>query len=511
LAERGRAFPLEDRSHPCATIHRCRTLASRLGIVLEVPRLALSCDRVASERMACVTAKTRHFDAIIVGTGQAGLPLAGRLAAAGQSVALIERHLIGGTCVNTGCKPTKTMVASAYAAHLARRGADFGVVTGLISVDMARVHARTSGIARDSRESNRQWIGSIAGCELIIGHARFVGPDAVRVGDDVLTAKRIFINVGGRALIPDMPGAGEVRLLTNSSLLDLATVPEHLVVIGGSYIGLEFAQAFRRFGAEVTVVEKGARLVSREEEKVSTAIRAMLEAEGIAVRTQAECIRFAACGDRIEVGLDCSEGHPTLMASHVLVAVGRRPNTDDLGLEHAGVATDARGYITVDDRLATSVPGIWALGDCNGRGAFTHTSYNDFEIVAENLLDAGDRRVTDRMACYALYTDPPLARVGLNAEQARAAGHRIKLGHRPMTRVGRAVEKDETIGFMEIVVDADSDRILGATILGTGGDEAIHAVLDMMANGATADTLRRTMHIHPTVSELLPTIAGDLT
>ncbi|WP_313437762.1 FAD-containing oxidoreductase [Novosphingobium sp.] len=454
---------------------------------------------------------TRRFDAIIIGAGQAGPSLAGRLAAAGQNVAIIERHLVGGTCVNTGCMPTKTLVASAYAAHLARRGADYGVNTGPIAIDMARVHARTSAVAAGARGRNEKWLSEMERCTLIYGHARFENARIMRVGEELLEADRIFINVGGRASIPDMPGARDVPLLTNSSILKMTTVPEHLVVIGGSYIGLEFGQAFARLGARVTIVEKGPRLVSREDAPVSAAIRAMLEAEGLAIRTDAECIRFHAREDGgIDVGLHCSDDPDTVAASHVLMAVGRAPNTDDLGLEAAGVETDARGYIVVDERLETSVPGIWALGDCNGRGAFTHTSYNDFEIVAENLLDGADRKVADRIACYALFTDPPLARVGLSAGQARAAGRTVQIGHRAMTRVGRAVEKDETTGFMEIVVDADSDAILGATILGTGGDEAIHAVLDMMANGATADRLRRTVHIHPTVAELLPTIAGEL-
>jgi len=451
----------------------------------------------------------RHFDAIVIGAGQAGPPLAGRISAAGKSVAVIERHLVGGTCVNTGCKPTKTLVASAYAAHLARRGADFGVLTGPIAIDMATVHARTRKISTDSRTSNETWLKGLAGCELIFGHARFEGPKTVRVGDELLTAEHIFINVGGRALIPDLPGARDVPLLTNSSLLDLATCPAHLVVIGGSYIGLEFGQAYRRLGARVTIVEKGPRLIGKEDERVSHEVRAVLEAEGIAVRTDAECIRFAPHADGVAVGVTCGEGPPDEMASHVLIAVGRVSNTDDLGLEVAGIETDARGFIVVDDKLATNVPGVWALGDCNGRGGFTHTSYNDFEIVAENLLDGADRRVTDRIACYALFTDPPLGRVGLSADQAVAAGRRVRIGRRPMSRVGRAVEKDETAGFMEIVIDAETDRILGGTILGTGGDEAIHAILDMMASGATADRLRRTVHIHPTVSELLPTIAGE--
>ena len=450
------------------------------------------------------------YDAIIIGTGQAGPSLAGRLSAAGMSVAIVERHLVGGTCVNTGCKPTKTLVASAYAAHMARRGADFGVMTGPVRIDMARVHARSQAISADGRAANEAWLRGLPRVTLLFGHARFEGPTTVRVGEERLTAPRIFINVGGRALIPDMPGVGTVPLMTNSSLLDLATLPEHLVIIGGSYIGLEFGQIYRRFGAKVTIVEKGPRLIGREDEDVSQAVRDVLEADGIAIRTAAECIRFAPHAEGIRVGVDCTQGPPDIVGSHVLLAVGRVPNTSDLGLELAGVATDARGFIAVDDRLATGVPGIWALGDCNGRGAFTHTSYNDFEIVAANLLDGADRKVSDRIPCYALYTDPPLGRVGLSAGQAVAAGRRIKVGRRPMSRVGRAVEKDEQAGFMEIVVDAETDAILGGTILGTGGDEAIHTILDMMASGATATRLRETMHIHPTVSELFPTIAGEL-
>lgn len=452
----------------------------------------------------------RRFDAIVIGTGQAGAPMAGRLSAAGRTVAVIERHLVGGTCVNTGCTPSKTLIASAHAAHLARRGAEFGVLTGPVRIDMARVHARVQKVAHDSRAGNETWLAGLPGCELIRGHARFEGPHTVRVGHDLLEAAHIFINVGGRAHIPAMPGAADVTLLTNSSLLDLTEVPEHLVVIGGSYIGLEFGQAFRRLGARVTVVERGPRLVAREDEAVSAALRTILEAEDVAIRCDAGCIGFEPHANGIAVRQTGAADAPALVASHVLVAVGRVPNTADLGLDRAGIATDARGFITVDDRLATNVPGIWALGDCNGRGAFTHTSYNDFEIVAANLLDGADRSLADRIACYALFTDPPLGRVGLSAGQARAAGHAVRVGHRPMTRVGRAVEQAETAGFMEIVVDAATDRILGGTILGRSGDEAIHAILDMMANGATADRLRRTMHLHPTVAELLPTIAGEL-
>jgi pyruvate/2-oxoglutarate dehydrogenase complex dihydrolipoamide dehydrogenase (E3) component len=452
----------------------------------------------------------RHFDAIVIGAGQAGPSMAARLAAAGMTVAVIERHLVGGTCVNTGCTPTKTLVASAYAAHLARRAADYGVITGEVRIDMARVHARSRQVAENSRSGSETWLREMDRCTLLFGHARFEGPRTVRVGEDLLEADRIFINVGGRANIPNMPGIADISYFTNSSLLATDTLPEHLVVIGGSYIGLEFAQIYRRFGSRVTVVEKGPHLVSREDQDVSDNIRSILEAEGIALRTNAECIRFARHARGIAVGVDCTQGEPEVIGSHVLLAVGRRPNTDDLGLDKAGIATNDRGYIRVNDRLETTVPGIWALGDCNGRGAFTHTSYNDFEIVADNLLNDTTRSVADRIPCYALYIDPPLGRVGMTETEARAAGHRIGVGQRPMTRISRAIEKGETQGLMKIVVDADTNAILGAAILGPGGDEAIHAVVDMMAAGGNATKLSHTMHIHPTVSELIPTIAGTI-
>ena len=453
----------------------------------------------------------RQFDAIIVGAGQAGPSLAGRLHDAGMTVAIVERHLVGGTCVNTGCKPTKTLVASAYAAHLARRAADYGVtIDGHIGIDMPAVTARVQKVAVDSRHGNEQWLAGMRNVTLIREHARFTGPDTLRVGDAEISAPRIFLNVGGRASIPDFPGLDAIEYLTNSSILHLETVPAHLVVVGGSYIGLEFAQSYARLGARVTVIEKGPRLVAREDEDVSAAILDILSKEGIAFRLDAECIRFAPHPDGIAAGVDCTNGAPEVIGSHVLIAVGRRPNTDDLGLDAAGIETDARGYIRVNDRLETNVPGIWAMGDCNGRGAFTHTAYNDFEIVAENLLDGADRKATDRVPCYGLFVDPPLGRCGLGEAEAIAKGHRIKVGKRAMTRVGRAVEKGEALGFMKIVVDADSDRILGGAILGPGGDEAIHSILDMMQLGQTADALRRTVHIHPTVAELIPTIAGEL-
>ncbi len=454
---------------------------------------------------------TLAYDAIIIGAGQAGPPLAGRLTAAGMSVALIERKLFGGTCVNTGCIPTKTLVASAYAAHLARRAAEYGITLGgPVAVDMKAVKARKDAVSMRSRTGVQSWLEGMERCTVYRGHARFLSPREVQVGDDRLAAERIFINVGGRALVPDMPGIDRVRTLTNTTMLELDALPQHLVVVGGSYVGLEFAQMYRRFGSAVTVVEKAKRLVSREDEDVSAAVKDILEAEGIAVRLEAECIRFEPRGAEIAVGVDCASGAPEILGSHVLLAIGRRPNTDDLDLDKAGIAVDERGYIVVDDALRTSAAGVWALGDCNGRGAFTHTAYNDFEIVAANLLDGERRRVSDRVPGYALYIDPPLGRVGMTEAQARATGRPLLVGRRPMTRVGRAVEKGETQGFMMAIADAETRQILGAAILGTGGDEAIHGILDAMNARIPYTALQRAVPIHPTVSELIPTLLGEM-
>jgi len=448
------------------------------------------------------------FDAIIVGAGQAGPPLAGRLTEAGQTVAVIERKLVGGTCVNTGCIPTKTLVASAHAAHVAKRGAEYGVGTGEITVDMAKVKARKDKIMLDDRSGVESWLEGMTGCTLIRGHARFESPHTINVDGRVLEADRIFLNVGGRA-VANIPGLSDVDYMTNVGVLELDTVPEHLVVVGGSYIGLEFAQMYRRFGADVTVIERGPRLVGREDPDVSNAIREILENEGITVICDAECIGVAREGNGVSVTSRADV--PNVVGSHLLIAVGRRPNTDDIGLDAAGVETDARGYIVVDDQLRTSVDHIWAMGDCNGRGAFTHTSYNDFEIVAANLLDNEPRKVSDRITTYALYIDPPLGRAGMTADEVRKSGRKALVGKRPMTRVGRAVEKGETQGFMKVVVDAETKDILGAAILGVGGDEVIHSILDVMSAGAPYTTVTHTVHIHPTVSELVPTMLQEMT
>jgi len=455
----------------------------------------------------------QKFDAIVVGAGQAGPSLVNRLATAGMTVAIVERHLFGGTCVNTGCTPTKTLVASAEVIHQARRAAEYGIRIegGTITTDLRAVKARKEKIVDASRTGLEAWLRDMKNCTVYRGHARFESPNSLRVGDDLITADKIFLNVGGRAHIPDMPGIDTVPYLTNTSILELEVLPRHLVVVGGSYIGLEFAQMFRRFGSEVTVIEKGSHLLWREDADICSAIEGIFANEGITIRTKAECIRFEARGDNIAAGVNCAVEEPAeVVGSHVLLAVGRRPNTDDLGAEKAGLRLDAHGYIQVDDQLRTNVPGIWAMGDCNGKGAFTHTAYNDYEIVAQNLLDGRSRRVSDRIACYGLFIDPPLGRVGMSESQARSAKRKIRVGQRPMTRVKRAVEKGESQGLMKVIVDADSNEILGAAVLGPGGDEAVHCFVDMMSARAPYTTLRDTVHIHPTVSELIPTICGEL-
>jgi pyruvate/2-oxoglutarate dehydrogenase complex dihydrolipoamide dehydrogenase (E3) component len=448
------------------------------------------------------------FDAIVVGAGQAGPPLAARLAGAGRRVALVERSELGGTCVNRGCMPTKTLVASARAAHVARHADRWGVVAEApVRVDMPRVRARADAVAAGARGNLERWLGGLPGLTLLRGHARFTAPHVLQVGEEMLTAPSIFLNVGARASVPPLPGLEAVDYLTSTSILQLDHLPRHLLVLGGSYIGLEFAQMYRRFGAEVTVVERGPRLLPREDAEVSDTIREILEAEGIAIRCGAGALRAEQRPGGTALHLDDGE---EVLASHLLVAVGRRPNTDDLGLGAAGIAHDARGYIQVDDTLATNVPGIWALGDSNGRGAFTHTSFNDYEILAANLLDGGARRLSDRVPCYALYIDPPLARVGMTEAEARASGRPLLLSRRPMSRVGRAVEKGETAGFMTVVADAETRRILGAAILGVDGDEAIHMLLGAMDAGTPFTALQQAMPIHPTVAELIPTLVQGL-
>jgi pyruvate/2-oxoglutarate dehydrogenase complex dihydrolipoamide dehydrogenase (E3) component len=453
------------------------------------------------------------FDAIVVGAGQAGPALAARCSKEGLRTAVIERHHFGGTCVNVGCVPTKTLVASARAIRQAGRGAEYGFDTGPLRVDMARVKARKDGIVMHSRQAVEGWLRGLPNTEVIAGEARLIAPRTLEVGGRHLTAPRIFLNLGGRSVRPALAGIDSVPTLDNVSIMELAAVPEHLVIVGGSYIGLEFAQMMRRFGAQVTVVERSARLLPREDEDVSDGIRQILEAEGVRFQLGAECLSLKPHGSGIAVGAACAAGAPTLIASHVLLAVGRQPNTDGIGLDRAGVRTDARGYIEVDDQCRTSAEGVWAVGDCNGRGAFTHTAWNDHEIVVANLFDNDPRRIADRIPCYALFIDPALGRIGMNEDQARAAmaqGRGILRAKMPMQRVGRAREAGETQGFMKVLVDAQSQRLLGASILGLNGDEVIHSLLDVMAADRPYTVIARAMHIHPTVSELVPTLLQQL-
>ena len=451
------------------------------------------------------------YDAILIGTGQSGPSLADRLDREGMKVAVVERKLIGGTCVNTGCIPTKTLVASARAAHIARRAADFGVIVERpVRVDMKLVKARMKEVSGQSNQGVTSWLEVMEHVSLYRGHARLEDPGTVRVNGEPIRAERIFLNVGARALVPEMPGLEGGDYLTNSSMMEMEVLPEHLIIVGGSYIGLEFGQMYRRFGSEVTIVEKGPRLIARDDLDVTETIQQLLESEGIHVRLRAECISVHRRGDRVAVQVSCDEGEPEVVGSHLLLAVGRVPNTDDLGLQEAGVAVDGRGFIVVDDQLRTSVPGVWAIGDCNGRGAFTHTSYNDFEIVAANLFDDDPRSVTDRILCYGLFIDPPLGRIGMTEREARESGRRVLMGKRMMSRVGRARERSETDGFIKILVDADSEEILGAAILGIEGDEAVHTLLAAMYAKAPYTVISRAVHIHPTVAELLPTVLQDL-
>jgi pyruvate/2-oxoglutarate dehydrogenase complex dihydrolipoamide dehydrogenase (E3) component len=450
-----------------------------------------------------------RFDAIVIGMGQSGPSLAARFAKEGLRVAVIERKDFGGTCVNTGCVPTKTLVASAYVAHMARCAAEYGIeVGGPVKVDMQRVKARKDAIVAESRDGVAGWMEGLA--TVYRGHARFTGATTISVNGEVLEADRIVINTGGRAFIPDMPGLDRVPYFTNSSIMEVDFLPEHLLIVGGSYVGLEFAQMYRRFGARVTVVEMADRLIAREDPDVSAAVREILEAEGIEVRLGAKCLSVEKEGNGIAMRVDCSDGAPVVHGTHLLLAVGRRPNTDDLGLDKAGVRTDAKGFVLVDEQCRTNAPGIWATGEVNGRGAFTHTSYNDFEIVAANLFDNDPRRISDRIPCYALFIDPPLGRVGMTEQEARAKGIKALAAKRMMTTVGRARERGETLGFMKVLVDGASKKVLGAALLGLNGDEAVHAFIDVMAVGAPYTAISRAMHIHPTVAEYLPTLLGEL-
>lgn len=458
-----------------------------------------------------MTTATSTVDALIIGAGQAGPPLAEKLGQAGQRVVVVERSRVGGTCVNTGCIPTKAMVASAHVAWLVRHAERWGVrPPAHPSVDLAAVQARKERISAQSRRNVAQWLAGMRGVDLVMGHARFLDAHTVQVGDRRIRAERIFLNVGGRPAQPEVKGLDQVAWLTNASIMRLDRLPRHLVVVGGSYIGLEFAQMFRRFGAEVTVVQRGQQLVPREDADVADALRQLLQDEGIAIRTGAECIAVAPERDHLAIDVNCRQGEPRVFGSHLLVATGRRPNTDDLDLDKAGVRLDERGYVAVDDQLRSSVPHIWAMGDCNGRGAFTHTAWNDHEVVAANLLESAQRSIGERVVTYALYTDPPLARIGMTEREVRASGRAALMGLRPMSRVGRAVQKGEDRGFIKVLVDAQSQAVLGASILGVDGDEAVQSLLDLIVSRRPWTTVLEGVRIHPTVSELLPTVLQSL-
>jgi len=451
-----------------------------------------------------------RFDAIVIGAGQAGPALCGRLNKEGLKTALVERKLLGGTCVNNGCVPTKTLVASARAAHMARRGSEYGFSIQDLKIDMGAVKRRKDAVVKHSTDALATWIGGMKHVTLVNGQARFVAPRTVAVGERRLEAERVFINVGARAAIPDLPGAKDIPILTNSTIMAVDFLPEHLLIVGGSYIGLEFAQMYRRFGSKVTVVERAAKLLPREDDDVAQEIRAILEREGVAIRTGAECMALKKKGQRIESGRECKGGEPIAEGSHVLIAVGRRPNTDDLDLSKTGVEVDERGFIKVDDECRTSAEGVWALGEANGKGAFTHTSYNDYEIVAANLFDGDPRRISDRIMTYALFIDPPLGRAGMNEQEAKKSGRKVLRAKMPMARVGRAREAGETQGFMKVLVDADSKEVLGVSLLGMSADEVVHSLLDVMYARKPYTTIQRAVHVHPTVSELVPTLLGML-
>jgi len=451
------------------------------------------------------------FDAIVIGAGQAGPSLAAALAKQGMKTAIVERHLFGGTCVNTGCIPSKTLIANARVAHMINRSNDYGInIQGPIAIDMSQVKKRKDAIVQRSTQGVEQWLRNTNGITVFNDHGHFVDHQQIAVGDEILTGSKIFINVGARALVPPFPGLDKINYYTNSSIMDVDFLPEHLLIIGGSYIGLEFAQMYRRFGSKVTVVEKSTRIISREDEDISTACQEILENEGIEIRLNANCIGFKPSNNGIIANVDCESGDNSINASHLLLAVGREPNTQDLGLEKVGIETNERGFIQVDEQLQTTAPGVWALGECNGQGAFTHTSYNDYQIIAENLLNNGKRSIDERILCYGLFIDPPLARIGLTENQATQSYKNVLVATRPMSRVSRAVEKGETQGFMKILVDGDSKFILGAAILGVDGDEAIHTILSNMYSQSPYTTLLNAVHIHPTVAELIPTLLEGL-
>lgn len=453
---------------------------------------------------------TSHYDAIIIGSGQAGTPLVFKMASKGKKVAFIEKEHLGGTCLNVGCTPTKTYVASARRMWDAQHGEELGVfIPEGARVDLAKVKARKDALIKKSVDGITAGVTKNENITFYKGAARFEGNKTIIVNNEQLTADEIYINVGGRPIDPK--GFENVDYLTNQSILQLETLPKHLIIVGGSYIGLEFGQMFRRFGCEVTIIERGARIVKREDPEVSQHIYNFLREEGIKFQLNANCLSGKQeANGQVTVNIDCTDGQPEITGSHLLLAVGRKPNTDLLNLESTDINVGKRGYIEVDDYLQTNVPGVYALGDCNGKGAFTHTAYNDYEIVAENKFDGKDRKVSDRIMTYGLFVDPPLGRAGLSRQQALDQGYEILEAKRPMSRISRAKEKGETKGFMSAIIDAKTNKILGATVLGVGGDEIISSILNIMVADAPYTVIRDSVQPHPTVSELIPTMLENL-
>jgi pyruvate/2-oxoglutarate dehydrogenase complex dihydrolipoamide dehydrogenase (E3) component len=441
------------------------------------------------------------YDAIIVGSGQAGNPLAYRLADLGWSVALIEKKNLGGTCINVGCTPTKTMVHRAQVAHYARNAARWGVNASNVSVDLSKIVAQKDEIVLSFRGGLQKQVDKRVNLRLYRGHARFVGPHQLKAGDDLLESEKIFIDTGGRPSIPAIPGLDSVPYLTNENAMQLTSVPKHLLILGGGYIGLEFGQMFHRFGSRVTILHTGKQFVSREDPEIAAELQKALEAEGIQFLLNARTTRVESRSGAVTLSFEPPAGASNVTGSHLLVATGRSPNTDNLGLDKAGIETDKSGFIKVNGRLETNAPGVWALGDCKGGPAFTHLSYNDFQIVYGNLIEGKNLSIENRLVPYCVFTDPQLGGVGMTEKEARAKGYKLKIGRCPMTRVARAIERGETAGLMKLVVDASNDRILGASILASEGGELVQILGTLMLANQPYTLLKGAVYIHPTLAE----------
>jgi pyruvate/2-oxoglutarate dehydrogenase complex dihydrolipoamide dehydrogenase (E3) component len=450
------------------------------------------------------------YDAIIIGSGQGGNPLAYSLADLGWSVALIEKKYLGGTCINTGCTPTKTMVHRAQVAHYARNAARWGVNASNVSVDLPKIVAQKDEVVLSFRSGRQKQVDKRANLRLHRGHARFVGTHQLMADEDLLESEKVFIDTGCRPSTPEIPGLETVPYLTNESAMQLTTLPEHLLILGGGYIGLEFGQMFRRYGSRVTVLHTGKQIISREDPETAAELQRALEVEGIQVLLNTRTTGVANKNGAVTLSFESPAGSSTVIGSHVLVATGRRPNTDDLGLDKAGIETDKSGYIKVNGRLETNVPGVWALGDCKGGPAFTHISYNDFQILYANLVEGKDLSIENRLVPSCVFTDPQLGGVGMTEKEARAKGFKVKIGRCPMTYVARAIERGETAGLMKIVVDASNDRVLGASILATEGGELVQILSTLMLAKQPYTLLKGAIYIHPTLAEGFFTLMEDV-